>query len=217
MKTKKIPAPWILNGSGYIFLYKFSSDFAHNKYFKTDFTKELFGGFGTIMLVDYTQSTAGPYRELLFIPGEFTFMYKKYYSITKIYVSTMESVENGRENWGIPKELAEFDISNIGKKRQHWAVKKDSNTIFEVILCRRPFYFPVNTKYISHALVQKNENEIYYFTEFQGKGKGRLAKLESIYCNPEYFPDICGTRPLAVTAIDDFRIEFPAAQKMRKV
>lgn len=217
MNIKKFPAPWTLRGNGYIFLYKFSSHFSDKKYFKTDFAKEPFSGFGTIMLIDYAQSTAGPYRELLFIPGEFSFMYKKYYSITKIYVSTMESVKNGWDNWAIPKELAEFEITDTGKKRQHWTVKKDGNTFFDVVLSKRPFYVPVNAKYISHALVQKKEKDIYYFTEFQGKGKGRLAKLESICCNSEYFPDICAERPLAVTAIEDFIMEFPVAQKMMKV
>ncbi|NOS55010.1 MAG: hypothetical protein HOP37_01990, partial [Cyclobacteriaceae bacterium] len=102
-------APWKLTGSGYILLYRFPKAFVAEHGFLVDFQKEKFvSGWGAVMLVDYKTSPVGPYRELLFIPGIFSFNKKKVFSISKIYVSTQNSVINGIENWGIPKELADF-------------------------------------------------------------------------------------------------------------
>ena len=108
---KKYPAPWDLKGKGYIFLYKFNKKFVEQSGKVPEFLKDSFtGGFGSVMLVNYKQSNAGPYGELLFIPGKFKFNNKKLDNISKIYVSTMESVVNGRLNWGIPKEKADFSF-----------------------------------------------------------------------------------------------------------
>ncbi|GAB3639487.1 acetoacetate decarboxylase family protein [Spirosoma arcticum] len=68
------------------------------------------GWVGTVMLVDYETSPVGPYQELLFVPGLFRFGDTTSFSIAKIYVSTRASVWNGRQNWGIPKELAHFSF-----------------------------------------------------------------------------------------------------------
>ncbi|KAJ3746781.1 hypothetical protein DFH05DRAFT_1458992 [Lentinula detonsa] len=73
---------------------------------------------GVIMLVQYTESPVGPYDELIYIAGKFS-MHKEPNSnetnkaetgfrITRIYVSTKESAANGRRNWNIAKELADF-------------------------------------------------------------------------------------------------------------
>jgi hypothetical protein len=212
--TNQYPAPWSLKGKGYIFLYRFPRSFEKNPAFISSVTSEPFGGFGTVMLVDYSESNAGPYRELLFIPGEFSFLKKKYYSITKIYVSTMESVDNGRKNWGIPKEHADFEIITIDKKTERIIVKKDGTVFFDVTLKKRCIPFRVNTKYISHAIAQKLHSETVFITEFQGSGTAKFAALKSISCDEKFFPKICAVKPLVVTAIDNFTIEFPEADKL---
>ncbi len=212
------PAPWKLKGNGYIFLYRFSSKFRKDPAFRIPLSDEPFSGFGTVMLVDYHESDAGPYRELLFIPGEFKYLYKKYYSITKIYVSTMASVENGRRNWGIPKELADFQITPLKGNRERIIVSKEGKPFFDVTIKKRKLNFRVNTKLVSNALVQKlDDNDTIFFTEFNGSGRGRMAKLEKISCDGDLFPKICSERPLAVTAIEDFNIEFPVAYTVKEI
>jgi len=215
--TQKYPAPWKLKGNGYIFLYKFPRSFSDDPAFRIGLNDQPFSGFGTVMLVDYTESNAGPYKELLFIPGEFPYLHKKFYSITKIYVSTMESVVNGRENWGIPKELADFRTESLGKNRERLIVSRDGIPFFDVVMKKKALSFKVNTKYISHALVQQLEDETIFFTEFNGTGRGRMASLESISCNEKFFPKICPVKPLAVTAIEDFSIEFPVAATLKEL
>jgi acetoacetate decarboxylase len=68
------------------------------------------------MIVGYDTSGVGAYKELLFIPALFDFDKKKAFNISKIYVSTEESVYNGIENWGIPKQLANFNIQQTSSQ-----------------------------------------------------------------------------------------------------
>ncbi len=76
-------APWKLTGNGYILLYRFTKAFVAEHGFLADFQKEKFvSSWGAVMLVDYQSSPVGPYHELLFIPGLFSFNKKKVFSIS---------------------------------------------------------------------------------------------------------------------------------------
>ncbi|KAJ3051503.1 hypothetical protein HK097_007467 [Rhizophlyctis rosea] len=101
-----------------------------------DDKKHFQGGLGSWMIIRYAESPVGPYDELLFSPGGFappntllkpdpnsttaldeespllTDPNSSYLSprrITRIFVSSDASLQSGRENWGIRKELATFD------------------------------------------------------------------------------------------------------------
>lgn len=211
-EIKKYPAPWDLKGKGYIFLYKFNKKFVEKSGNVPEFLKGSFkGGFGSVMLVDYEQSNAGPYGELLFIPGKFKFNGKKLDSITKIYVSTMESVVNGRLNWGIPKERADFSFEKIDKKIEKATISIDGNIVAEFEIKYGNFKFPVSTKLLPFPLVQQYENS-YYYTNFYGKGKGHFAHIKKIKINSELFPDVSIVKPIAVIRVDPFEITFPLAK-----
>lgn len=58
------------------------------------------------MLVNYEKYPVWPYRELLIIPGKFRKSHKQ--AITKIYVDSEASTQNGRANWGVPKQTLSF-------------------------------------------------------------------------------------------------------------
>ena len=108
----RVPPPWRLRGSGYVFLFSFEPWFLRNGGF---LPPELVGPhfeaeLGVLMLVDYRQSPVGPYRELLFAAGRNLRWRHHLFSITRIYVSTAASAVNGWENWAIPKRTAEFEI-----------------------------------------------------------------------------------------------------------
>ena len=164
MKTPLYPAPWNLNGDGYIFVYHFSKVTARGKFFNPGFIENTSAkGFGTIMLVDYHSSTAGPYYELLFTPGKFYYKGKWRNSITKIYVSTAESVINGRKNWGIPKERADFKFIDIGENRQRIIVEKDGQMIIDISIKRGNFSFPISTKIMPMPLAQKINDTVFFY------------------------------------------------------
>lgn len=205
------PAPWTLSGKGYILLYKFPGNFEEEKANVPEFLKGKFvGGFGALMLVNYTTSNAGPYGELLLIPGKFQHHGKKLNTISKIYVSTMASVENGRRNWGIPKELANFSFQSIDSHTERVRIYLKEKTIAEFTLKSGKLPFPVNTKLLPFPLVQYHEDK-YYYTTFQGKGTGKLAKLKEVRINPQLFPDVSGFKPLFAIKVEPFQITFPVA------
>ncbi|GAA5824066.1 hypothetical protein JCM11251_001507 [Rhodosporidiobolus azoricus] len=122
------PAPWTLTGKAWIIpIYTpfnekpiplpTGSYAPLEKGSKADQGLRFHGGVGTVMIVRYESSDAGPYDELLLVPGLFsrnkTGADKPDYhlSISRIYVSTDVSVYNGRKNWGIPKHRAIFTWS----------------------------------------------------------------------------------------------------------
>jgi hypothetical protein len=209
--TKIYPAPWTLSGKGYILLYQFPKNFVEETVNLPEFLKGHFaGGFGALMLVDYSTSDAGPYSELLFIPGKFKHKGKKLNTISNIYVSTMESVENGRRNWAIPKEPAEFSFQSTGPHTEKISVSSGDSTIAEFTLESCGISFPVNTKLFPFPLVQYHE-ESYYYTTFLGNGTGKLAKLKDVHINSSLFPDISGFKPLIAINVEPFKITFPVA------
>ncbi|KAI8974526.1 hypothetical protein BD414DRAFT_468052 [Trametes punicea] len=67
------------------------------------------GGRGFVTLVRYSHSPIGSFEELTIIPGEFANPFNKpMHRVTRTYVSNLEAVINGRSNWSLPRELAEF-------------------------------------------------------------------------------------------------------------
>ncbi|QRV74365.1 hypothetical protein RhiJN_02379 [Ceratobasidium sp. AG-Ba] len=74
------------------------------------------GGLGAIQLIRYHTSPVGPYDELLYIPGNMSYKTGPNstisgLSITRIYVSSIASIVNGRRNWNTPKKLAKFEFT----------------------------------------------------------------------------------------------------------
>lgn len=204
-------APWSLNGEGYIILYKFKKDFIENNLYTQDFLKDCkCGGLGCIMIVDYKKSDVGPYRELLFIPGKFKFKQNKLNTISKIYVTTEDSVINGIKNWAIPKEICNCDIIKDGNEEKI-VFSNDGNEFLRVKFKVNKIKFPVNTKLMPFPLVQKHENKLYY-TNFSGKGNGSFAKLKEIEIDDRYFPNIQKYKPIAVIKVSNFDIVFPKAE-----
>lgn len=212
MATVPIPAPWRLQGNGYILLFRFKKDFLlQDETFEKELASSYQGGLGAVMLVDYQNSDAGPYGELLMIPGRVKQSNEKRYTISKIYVSTMASVENGRRNWGIPKELADFRFEKVGTNQERIKIQKDDQEFVKLVIDSFGPTFPVNTKLLPFPLLQWDDEQEYRF-EFQGKGKGRLAKLSEISVNQSYFPDFGKIKPLMVLQVRDFEIIFPIAE-----
>ncbi|KAF8483667.1 hypothetical protein DFH94DRAFT_690141 [Russula ochroleuca] len=70
------------------------------------------GGLTSVVIVRYEESPVGPYDELIMTSDGFANPYEKGTSgrITNIYVSTRDSVWNGRKNWNIQKHLARFEF-----------------------------------------------------------------------------------------------------------
>lgn len=201
MTHHSAPAPWHLTGHGYVLLYKFPADFAaqHSPYGPYQ------GGFGAVMLVNYTASNVGPYYELLLIPGQVELPGKTGYSISHILVSTEASVHNGRANWGIPKYRANFDWHSKGPG-ETIQVSQDHQPVFQATLRGVGPHFPV-TGAILPPIVQAWAGKTF-ITRLQASGKGQLARITDLSVEG-YFPPFSAFRPLLAIKIADFKLTFP--------
>jgi len=167
-----------------------------------------------VMLVDYQHSNAGPYRELLFVPGQFQVGGRRFYSITKIYVSTPQSVTNGRRNWGIPKELADFELTRRASGLERLHVVRQGQVVAEFELRPRGWGLPVTTAVIPSALRTIIEllDRRTYLTTPNGRGRLHPARLERVSSNPQLFPDIGQFRPRLCLRASNFALQFPVAE-----
>lgn len=212
--TQIAPPPWELAGDGYVFLFRFSKAFVQEQGFLEDYQHSAYQhgllGLGTVMLVDYKTSDVGPYRELLFVPGKFRFNNapRGTWGISKIYVSSYNSVWNGKENWGIPKELAEFNIRQINKREEQIEVKSGNEVFFKARLKKRRFSFPVSTKLFPLKLAQKLREDLV-ITSLSANGRASFAKLLDIQINSLYFPDFSKAKLIAILSVQDFKMTFP--------
>lgn len=196
-------APWHLTGSGYILLYKFPHQFG----IANSRSGMYQGGFGSVMLVNYATSPVDAYHELLFIPG--TVMYPGYtgYSISTIYVSSQASVIGGQTNWGIPKDLAEFDWQSSETGGDKIAVNHEGKSCFEAQFTPFGVSFPVNG-FLLPPVVQHREGKTFV-TKLQSSGKAQLARLQHLKVTGNAFPGIDRFKPLLALKITDFQMTFP--------
>lgn len=213
MHTKIAPAPWHLTGDGYILIYRFPESFVVKHGFLPP-KPAYWGGLGAVMLVDYNSSPVGPYHELLFIPGLFRRGVGLYYSITRIFVSTAASVHNGRENWGIPKDLAAFDVQKTGLRAERVIVRQSDQIIADITLDRSALGLPALTGIVPgflRTLLQIHEGRCYITTP-GGRGTLQPAQLVSAQINSDFFPDFTRGHLLGAVTAQGFSLTFPEAR-----
>lgn len=208
------PAPWSLSGRGFIMMYRFPAEFVSNSCFLPDEWKEMkWSGLGYVMLVDYQVSPVGPYKELLIIPGKSRFDGNRLATISKIYVDSIDSMMNGRDNWGIPKELSDFTWTT--EDRSHIITVGGTDPWFEIVIETGSLPIPIDTRLIPIKLYQEYNNQTYR-TLPTGKGTGHFSLIKEIRVNSSFFPDIDELEPLVSFYVDPFTMNFPAA-KIEKI
>ncbi|EMY76894.1 acetoacetate decarboxylase-like protein [Leptospira weilii serovar Ranarum str. ICFT] len=207
-------APWNLNGEGFLFPLWAKKEYNREMGFFTDEdSKQYLGGLGSLMLVNYESSDVGPDYELMYIPGSFEYKNDSYKRITRIFVSSQKSVEEGIRNWAIPKEKADFIWTQEGN-RTKISVFRGGKEFFRVTILIKSFFFPVTTKILPHTLLQKSSDG-YLRTQFIGKGKGRIATILEIWSDEAVFPDaIKGGIFRTGIYTNPFELVFPPANKI---
>jgi hypothetical protein len=213
----RIPPPWRLRGSGYVFLFAFKPWFLRNGGF---LPPELVGPhfeaeIGVLMLVDYKRSPVGPYRELLFAVGRNRRWRHHLFSITRIYVSTEASATSGRENWAIPKRTAEFEIVKRPDGAERVLVQNDRLVDVELTVApARGLALPVAAFLAPPSLrtIRQFRDGQVWETRLSGWGLLRPAKLLDFRAMPKAFPDVNQGKLLAGFRVEDFRLRFPRAR-----
>jgi hypothetical protein len=214
------PPPWDLRGSGWIVALRLPPGSPAREAF---LPAELAGRgrslVSFLMYVDYAESGCGPYRELLFIPGSFPFEDGRgHLTISRILVSTWDSVVNGRNNWGIPKDRADFEVEPpaAGRREECVRVTSDGREVCELRFApsrfapRLPVYgglLPVGLR----TLAQFLRGRTYYYAP-EARGRVRPGRLVSWRFDAMLFPDLSSAAVLAVLKVESFRMVFPLAR-----
>ena len=209
------PAPWSLTGRGTILLVKLPPDVLDDPAFIPAELRGVkrHGGFAMVMFVDYEDSAVGPYRELLYIPGKFDFPNGRHYSITRIYVSTMESVVNGRINWGIPKDRCDFDYRYGEDGRDVFDVSHEGGRFAHLELQARGPKLPFTTAILPDVLLTLSQ--FYGGRQFtyipSARGQVQFARVTDWQFDGTLFPDLARGTPLACVRTPRFRMGFPVS------
>ncbi|HSF40526.1 MAG TPA: acetoacetate decarboxylase family protein [Thermoanaerobaculia bacterium] len=209
-------APWSLAGSGYIFLFTFEPGFLRKGGFVPP---ELGEGFeatlGALMLVDYRESNVGSYRELLFLVGRNLRWRNHLFSVSRIYVSTEASAENGRENWGLPKQTAQFQRVQGKDGAERVIVLKNGLAEVDLTVAPEPGLALPGTSLLLppswRTIVQPWQGRTYT-TRLSGRGTVQRARLLDFRTLPHLFPDVGEGTLVRGIQVRDFRMRFPAAR-----
>jgi len=213
--VKRVPAPWSLRGHAWLVALRLpAGDPARTAFVPLDLRATVKAAFSVLMCVVYDEAPCGPYRELLFIPGTMNFGGVRHPSISRILVSTWDSVVNGRLNWGIPKERADFDwVRNAGG--DHWRVTSDGRE-----LCSLEFTEPTGVRLPLRSswmprqfgtLAQRLDGRTCFYRP-EATGDLRLCRVRQWRFDPELFPDLGGATVLMALRIEGFKMVFPVAR-----
>lgn len=208
------PAPWQLKGQGYILAVRLPESFLDNQSFLPETQRATRRGrLAYVMFVDYRETDVGPYHELLYIPGSLAFGSRRRLSISRIYVSTRESVVNGHENWGIPKERCDFRVSYGVNGVDEVRLVLDGQVIAELDFCPRLFRLPFNGNLVParfRTLAQHFKGREFTYIP-SARGHLRPASLVRSRFDSRYFPDVSQGRVVACVKVTDFDMTFPVA------
>lgn len=215
------PAPWDLRGAGWIVALKLPTPHpAHDAFLPRELAGRGRGLASYLMYVDYAESGCGPYRELLFIPGAFPFDDgHRHLSISRILVSTWDSVANGRANWGIPKDRADFEVERGGEREECVRITSDGREVCELRFATLRFAppLPVHGALVPaslRTLAQRFRGQTFYYAP-QARGRIRPGRLLSWRFDPALFPDLAGAAVVATLKVESFRMTFPVARIAR--
>ncbi|HEX4937173.1 MAG TPA: hypothetical protein VFX11_00750 [Candidatus Kapabacteria bacterium] len=209
-----VPAPWQLKGQGYILAIRLPDAFLDHQSFIADSQRHTRRGrVAYVMFVDYRESDVGPYHELLYIPGTLAFGRRRHLSISKIYVSTRDSVVNGHANWGIPKERCDFQVRYGVEGVDEVRLLRDGQVIAELDLRPRLFRVPFDGRLVParfRTLAQHFEGREFTYIPV-AKGHVRPASLVRSRFDSRHFPDISQGKVVACVKVTDFDMTFPVA------
>ena len=212
---ENVPAPWTLHGKGLIVVMRSKAEkLRADLRIPATVRDTLKTPLSVLMYVDYTHSNAGPYKELLYIPGTAQFTGQRRPTISNIVVSSASSVKNGRINWGIPKNLCEFEVAQGPEGVQEISLNQNNLPQFELAYSSRGFQFPIHTSLVPgfmKTLGQHWQGKEFVYSP-SAKGKARFAKVHLLKNLGDAFPDLDIADVVTALEITRFEMTFPVAQ-----
>lgn len=217
-EVQRAPAPWRLHGEGWILLLRLPDEVRHDtRHIPPALRGCALSGPSIVMFVDYADSPAGPYRELLYIPGRFTLPGgRRAWSVTRIYVSSWDSVVNGRLNWGIPKDHAQFIRGPAGRgaPAERICVEAAGGQVAALELRARGPAMPVHAGLLPASLRRLVQFHAGRRFEFVPRASGRAgpAQVRSLRSNSALFPDLSAARVQLALRVPAFSLQFPLSR-----
>ena len=201
------PAPWKLEGSGFLVLLKRSA------LKKVDGSPiEGRGWFSYLMCLEYRNTPVGDYRELLLIPTLTPGTKGASFTISHIYVDSQDSLESGRSNWGIPKELADMPWTQTRKTMALDTLDGDQSWHASVKSLGPSL--PFNTRLLPFPIIFQHDHDgKTYRTRPSATGWSSLGKVETL--DLDGFADIQSypkSAVVSVTFVSKFSMRFPEAE-----
>lgn len=211
----RVPAPWSLRGNAWIVLLRLPPQAeARHAFVPAELRSTVVAPVSALMFVDYLAAPCGPYRELLFIPGAMRFPDgRRHASISRILVSTWDSVVNGRANWGIPKDRADFDIVRRPELERLTVTESGREICRLEFEPARGLRMPLATSWLPSSwltLAQAYESRTYYYAP-QARGSMKTCRLLQWQFDRDAFPDLTPATVLVALRIEDFTLQFPVA------
>ena len=211
---KRAKAPWRLTGDAYVVALKMPERVLEEQSFVRESLKgRRLGGHSRMIYVDYKTSPVGPYRELLFDPGRFLFDKRPCRTISRIFVSTPESVVNGLENWGIPKRIAEFESRTLANGWERITVSAEGAVFAELTFSTVRFGFPFSDRWLPpkfRTTAQHYQGQCYFYAPIT-RATMKMGRLRETKIDRRMFPDISGGKFALCVRLEDFRMWIPAA------
>ena len=186
------PAPWTLHGDAAALL-----------------VPRGVGGAPTLLgWIRYADSDVGPYDELLLV----RLRGRRPHTVERIYVSTERSREEGRRNWGVPKEVARFEvIAEDGAERvQAWVGER---AIASFRVKRRGPALPFSTALLperARTVEQVLEGRRFRFAP-SARGRLQAVTFRDVRLDPEFFSGLGALRWRPGISLQAFTLVMSAA------
>ncbi|WP_246580844.1 hypothetical protein [Deinococcus aestuarii] len=191
------PPPWTLRGHGLVALYAPAPG----------------SPLGVLMLLRYVSSPVGPYDELLWVEAPVASPAGPRPRVRSTLVSTRESVEWGRRNWGIPKRLARFEWEGEPGRGQVRVTGEDGQAVAHLAFRTGRRSLPVTTAPIPAALRTLAQPALdggsgWLLTTPSATGHVSPARLTVLHADG-LSPSLVQARPRLTLGVPDFRLVFP--------
>jgi hypothetical protein len=207
------PAPWQNTGNGYIVAVWLPRDVIDHAFLPPTLAPSHRGRLALMMFVDYHETACGHYHELLYMPGPLQFNEQRHRSITRDFVSTYDAVVNGRRNWGLPMDRADFQVRYDEDGTDHIQVSREGRLIADLrFKAHGPSVFfqaDLIPRFLRTFAQHWQGQEFVYTPSAEGFVQG--ASLQSAQIDPQLFPDITRGKVLAVVKARSFRMRFSPA------
>jgi hypothetical protein len=169
---------------------------------------------GILAFVQYTESNVGPYDELLWLAPFQRGPTGRAHRVPAILVSSEASARDGRINWGLPKELARFERTQLGADRELVRVTRAEQPVASFVRTAPRAGLPLDLRLLprrARTLVQVLDGYCFE-TVPAARGAVRLTSVSQLRVNGDWLPEARGGRWRPAIHVSSFALFFPAAR-----